>query len=361
MRNLVAMSVVGVGVVACHTAPPVEAGPRLQLDGAVVRTTPDPLTQLTSYDPPLLFHLAVQAEEQGQPERARALYERLIAEFPASPFVTACHFNLGLLLEQQQAFAEAMRHYGVIIAAEPPHGTSSRRVWLDAHFRRASCASRVGDAWAAVVAFDAVLDQPWVDESDRLEAMVGKGIALQQAAEPAAAELVLSQALRLFVSLGQAGRLEDRGLAFRAAYELGEISRAEFAALPLALDEPALVAQLERKCELLLTAQSRYLRAIRFGDAHTAAVAGLRLGSLYETLYDQIVTLQPPADFDAEARAVYETELRRRVHVLVEKALVAYERSLAVGRRAPDAGEWVARLEAAVERLQRIYLASDGD
>lgn len=39
---------------------------------------------------------------------------------------------------------------------------------------------------------------------------------------------------------------------------------------------------------------------------------------------------------------LYGEEVRARVKVLIEKALVAYERSLAIGKHAPSAGDWVA-------------------
>jgi tetratricopeptide (TPR) repeat protein len=330
---------------------------KLRLDGAVVRTTPDPLTQLETYDPPLLFHLALQAEQTQQPERAEQIYQRLLAEFPESTLANPARFNLGLVLEARSAWEVAAAQYTAIAEQEPPEGASARRTWVDSHFRLAVCAGKLGDWWRAVVAFDYLLGESWLSDADRLEALVGKGIATQEGGEPLSAEVVFSQALRFFTELtDRVGRFDDRGLAAEAAFRMGEIARGQFSGVALALPEALLMERLEAKCEYLLSAQSRYLRAIRYGDAHTVAAAGLRIGSLYETLYDEVIALETPPELDAEETEVYQEEVRKKVNILVKKALIAYERSLEVGRRAPTAGEWVARLEAAVTRLQRLYL-----
>jgi hypothetical protein len=126
----------------------------------------------------------------------------------------------------------------------------------------------------------------------------------------------------------------------------------------LAFPQPVLRERLQEKCELLLSAQSRYLRAMFYGDAHTVAAAGLRIGELYEALYDHIVALEAPADLTAEQKAVYDEEVRARITVLLKKALMAYERSLVIGKRAPTAATWIVRLEAAIARLQNAYLAA---
>ncbi|MBI3180216.1 MAG: hypothetical protein HYZ27_11170, partial [Deltaproteobacteria bacterium] len=226
--------------------------------------------------------------------------------------------------------------------------------WLHAHFRLAVCAGKLGDWWRAVAAFDEVLALPWLDDIDRLEATVGRGIALGEAGDVDAAELAFSQALWIHRKAAAEARFDDRGLAAEAAFRMGEIADAKYRNVVLAYPLETLRQRLERKCELLLSAQSRYLRAIQYGDAHTVAAAGLRMGGLYESLYDMIVSLEVPPDLDAEQAEVYLEEVKSRIAVLLDKALMAYERSLVVGRRAPSAADWVARLEAAVARVRII-------
>jgi tetratricopeptide (TPR) repeat protein len=334
-------------------------GTRLRLDGLVVRAEPDPLTKLDTYDAEMLFHLALEEDRKGRPAYARRIYERLLEELPDSGYVLAARFNLGLLHEAAERWSEAAEQYVAIAVIDRPEGEARRASWLDAHFRLAVCVSKLGDWWRAVATFDYILAEDWIPEVQRLEALVGRGIALHEADDVAGAELAFSTALRHYREVSRESRFDDRGLAAEAAFRMGEITRDRYEAVALEFPQSVLVARLEQKCELLLEAQHRYLRAIRFGDAHTVAAAGLRIGALYEGLYDVIVGLEAPNDLSTDQVDIYHDEVRRRVNVLVKKALLAYERSLEVGRRAPSAADWVARLENAIARLQGIYLESE--
>ncbi len=326
----------------------------LPLDGVVVHQEPEPLTGLDIYDPPALFHLALEADRNGDPARAQAIYERLLLSFPHSNHAIAAGFNLGLLLEHSERYdAAAERYLAVALMTEPAPG-DDRRTWLHAHFRLAVCAGKLGTWWRAVAAFDEVLALKWIDDGDRLEASVGRGIALQEAGDVEAAELAFSQALWIHRKVSAESRFDDHGLAAEAAFRMGDIADAKYRAVVLAYPLDTLRQRLEQKCDLLLQAQSRYLRAIQYGDAHTVAAAGLRVGQLYESLYDMIANLAVPVDLDHEQAEVYVEEVKHRIAILLDKALMVYERSLVVGRRAPSAAEWVARLEAAVARVRTM-------
>ncbi|OGQ92067.1 MAG: hypothetical protein A2289_14275 [Deltaproteobacteria bacterium RIFOXYA12_FULL_58_15] len=331
---------------------------RVVLDGLVLRTDRDPLTNLEAYDPPTLFHLALEEERKGKVAVARRIYLRLLEEFPESSFWLASRFNLGLSFEGTEEWQQATEHYLAIAVSSLPKVEADRRVWLDAHFRLAVCTSKSGDWWRAVAVFEYVLGEEWISPVQRLEALVGKGIALHEADDATGAEIVFAKALRHFQEASRVERFDDRGLAAEAAFRMGEITRNRYESVKLAFPQEILMQRLEEKCELLLAAQSRYLRAIRYGDAHTVAAAGLCIGSLYESLHDMIVGMEAPRELSDAQVSVYEEEVRQRVRVLVAKALSAYERSLEVGRRASTAQAWVARLEAAVDRLQSVYLGT---
>jgi hypothetical protein len=140
------------------------------------------------------------------------------------------------------------------------------------------------------------------------------------------------------------------------ALEWAEIAGRRFDEVKLAFPVAALREALASKCELLLSAQHRYLRAIRLGDGRTAAVAGFRIGWLYESLYDALTGLEAPPELTNEQRAVYDEEVRARVGVLVGKAIRVYEKTLLVGRASAGAGPWVEKLETALDRLRALYL-----
>lgn len=353
----------GLLVAGCATAtpPPAPAAPqaaavRVRLPGVVVQAEPDPLTQLEIYDAEELFHHARDMNRNGRQADAETVYRRLLEYFPDSALAEPARFNLALLYEARERFDLAAGAYEQLATQEPPPGAERRRTWLDAHFRLAVCAGKLQEWWWAVGVFDQVLAQDWLEDQDRLEALLGRGISLQEAGDPASAEVAFSAVLRFAREAERRGPLLDRTMVAEAAFRMGEISAERYQAVVLEFPVELLQERLEAKCGELLAAQQRYLRAIRNGDAHTVAAAGYKIGQLYETLYDTILALEAPASLTPEQVELYQLEVRKRVHVLVEKALTIYEKALLVGRSAPTAEDWNLRLERAIERLRQIYL-----
>jgi tetratricopeptide (TPR) repeat protein len=330
------------------------------LDGVVVRAEPDPLTQLEIYDADELFHIAREMERNGRVEDAITVYDSLLQDFPQSAVAEPAEYNLGLLHERREEFEAAANAYFVIVDQAAPAEAERRRTWLDAHYRIAVCFSRLQAWWRAVAMFDEVLEQPWIEPSDRIEADLGRGIAMQEAGEPASAEIAFAAVLRIAREESSRGPFIDNGMVAEAAFRMGEISAERYRAVKLEFPLDVLTERLELKCQELLNAQHRFLRAIRHGDAHTVAAAGFRIGSLYESLYDTIVGLKVPDELTEAQAELYREEVRKRVNVLVEKALRIYERALVVGQSAPTAKDWNERLRASIERLRDIYLSTPG-
>ncbi|MEO1173034.1 MAG: tetratricopeptide repeat protein, partial [Myxococcota bacterium] len=339
---------------ACARTP---APPPVVHSGAVVHTEEDPLVGLEHYDARTLFHLAGEAERNGDVDRGIALYDRLLENFPSDVVADAARFNAGLLHERKKDFAAAIPYYEDIYQSSLPPTVDGQRTWLDAHYRAAVCLGKLERWWAAVALFERVEALDWLEDDDRLEALVGRGISLQEAGDPDAAELVFSTALRFHRLVSRRRRFDDRGLAAEAAFRLGDISRERFLAVILEYPVDTLRARLDEKCQALLSAQNRYLQAVRVGDTHTVAAAGFRIGSLYERLYEQLMGLEVPPELDAEEADVYLEEVHSRIGVLVEKAIKIYEKSLIAGRRIDSAASWVEQTEAALARLKSIYLA----
>lgn len=358
LRGLLPVAIPFLAIAGCLPQPPPAAAPRrVQLEGAAIRAAADPLTGLSSYDPQLLFHLAGEARRQGRLEDAAVLYERLLQEFPSSTLVVRSRFHLGLVFEQQEHYERAAAAYSAIVSSALPGAEPERRTWIDAHFRLALCATELGELWRAVAVFDRLLALDGLADFDRLEALVGRGMALRHAGDLDAAEGAFARALRVYEDASSSHPFPDRGLASEAAFQAGEIAAERYAAVRLEFPVEVLRERLERKCELLLAAQRWYLRAVRYGDGKAATAAGYRIGSLYETLYEILVEPELPPELTPEEAEVYREEVRTRLSVLVKKAIVVYERSLLLGRSVAAAGEWLERLDAALARLRRIYLA----
>jgi hypothetical protein len=67
----------------------------------------------------------------------------------------------------------------------------------------------------------------------------------------------------------------------------------------------------------------------------------------------------PPAGLDAEHEAAYREELRRKVRVLVTKAIAIYESTLATARRTGVENRFVEKTQSSLERMKRELLVGD--
>jgi hypothetical protein len=345
---------------ACATTRPPERTPepasepqQIVLGGSVIQHEPDDALHLETYDDHDVFHAAAEAERAGEPTRAKALYQRLLREMPESQLADAARFNLGLSYEHDHDWTHAAETYAPIIAKPLPAEADDRKTWLDAHFRRAACLAKLGH-WAETRRlFEVVLTTKNLALEDKTEAMLGRGIALEELNEPFDAELAFSEVVQM---TRESQDDTMRGFAAEAAFHSAEIARKRFASVKLEFPTELLGKRLDTKCEELMTAQNRYIRAIRYGDAYTVAAAGNRIGGMYEELYADLLGLDVPEDLTPEQVEVYKDEVKNRVKVLAEKAIRIYERTALIGRRTDAASEWVKKSEAALAKLRAAYL-----
>ena len=67
----------------------------------------------------VLYQLARAYEEDGQPEQALATLDRLIAQYPKTPYYTEANFRRGETLFVAQRYAEAQKAYQKVLSAGP--------------------------------------------------------------------------------------------------------------------------------------------------------------------------------------------------------------------------------------------------
>ena len=328
----------------------------LRLEGSMVRTSGDDLVEEPVYDSVQLFFLARDAGRRRDYQRAIQFYERLLSDFPESRYVHDARFNIGLALELLGRHDEAAKHFSAIAAEESLIEGGKYRFWVDAVLRWSVNLTQL-ERWDSVLeVYQSLIDHPRVGRGDKFEASVGIGIVYHELKQIEEAERTLVEALKLSRMYSRTGGFDNRGLISEAAFRLGQISEARYLEVQLRLDSPTLREEFELKCERLLETQKRYLDAVRHGEPYAMAMAGLRLGGLYENLYDTLVNLEVPEGLEFDEAEVYVEEIRLRVNVLVKKALRIYGKALKVGRRDPDAKVWIAKLETGIRRLESIYV-----
>ena len=115
---------------------------------------------------------------------------------------------------------------------------------------------------------------------ERVVAYGGKALSLLVTDDPDQAEYFISKGRDIV----DAARLDAAGAVPRDLAELyfalGELRRIRGERIRLAPPPPDFVAALEKRCQLLLDAQSAYSDTMRAYDAHWSAMAGFRVGEL---------------------------------------------------------------------------------
>src|SRR5688572_29891664 len=329
------------------------------MEPILIRSQTDPLTGLDGYDALQLLDLGNQLYERNEPDKAVAVYERLLETFADSEHVPAAIYNKGLALEKLAEFDKALGCYQSIVEKH-----QESKSYRDAYFRIALMHGKL-ERWKDVAdTFWQIRQLGDLSTMDELEARVGQGVGMFMQNDFATAESEFNGALRFYDSHKSEEYLPADYWIGQARFYLGEIYAREFESKKLS--EPDLNEdqwaemmgkELEEKCELLLRAQNNFIRAIRIGHTGWATAAGFRIGSLYEKLYDDLLKVPVPPSLSDDGKKFYLDELRKKVSVLVMKAIMVYERSLEMAQRVGEQNEWVKRTSESLERMKSLAMA----
>ena len=342
------------------TSTPARPPEVVQMDPMRILPKPDPLVGLDSYDAGDLLAKGNELFNDGDFDVALKLFSRLVEQFAESSLMAAALYNKGLCLERLAEYGAAAEQYQRVIERHPS-STSAK----DAYYRVSLCLSKLGRWREVETVFWALRQRENLPVMDELEARVGLAIALFMQKEYPTAEREFLSALRFYNEHSKKQFLPAEYWVGQSRFYLGEIFARQFEAHLIdskQSDEAAwkedVAKKLEEKCELLLRAQNNFIRAIRVGHTGWATASGYRIGSLYERLYDDMLAVGVPIGLEQIAQDVYFEELRKRVAVLVRKAIRVYERSLDMAQRVGEDNEWVERTSKALERMKELALGS---
>ncbi len=302
-----------------------------------------------------LFAVGTAAFSAGDFRRAAAAFSRVADLLPASRHRAAALYDAGLAHERLGEWRLALERFRALEAGYAGPDAD------EASFRGAECLWHLGELGEARAILDRLAARADLGAAEHVRALAQRGVVELEMGEPASAERSLRLAVSAWQEANDRERLDDRDAA-QAQFYLGEVYRGYFQALrldPARDDEEKLGRDLEEKAQLLLSAQGHYLRTIRMENAEWAIAAGARIGELYDELYTQMTEAPLPPGLDAEQQAAYREELRRRVRVLVTKAIAVYERTLATAQRVGVDNGVVERTQASLERMKRALLSGE--
>ena len=299
-----------------------------------------------------LFANGASAYGSGDWARAAACFERLVLAYPESPHLLLAQYNAGLARERMTDWQEARGHFAAI---GDPGGSGDA---LDAAFHLAETLYHLGRYAEAADLLGQMAGRQELPVGRRLEAQVQQGVCEVEDGRLDAGEKTLRQALAVWTNAEDRDRLDDY-FPGQAQFFLGEIYRLHYASVHLNPEQGAdqLAKDLEFKAELLLSAQGHYFRTIKIGNAYWATAAGTQIGGLYQDMYQQISESQAPSELKEEEARVYRQELRKRVRVLLTKAITVYESTLAAAERLGSSGPFIDRAREGLERMKQLLLA----
>jgi len=188
---------------------------------------------------------------------------------------------------------------------------------------------------------------------ERIEGMGAKGLALVEQGRTDEGYDVIVKARNEIEDrrLGEAG-IPSVELA-QVSFALGEIRRVRSEKVKFMPVPADFGAVLEERCTGLLDAQTAYTDAMKSLDAHWSAMAGFRIGQLYQTLHRDVMIVPAPAGASTiRQKQLWEGAMRMRYRILLEKGLAMMGGTVALGERTGESSAWVARAREAKKELE---------
>lgn len=278
---------------------------------------------------------------------ARDVFERLVRLSPDGLVAPPSLLNLGILHEELGERDVAASNYKELLSRFPAHET--------ARGARVRLARLLGylERWTELVELaDVMLGVEGATVLETVEARGAKALGLieQDRLDLGEREVMKARDLIEEHRLGDAGRppIELAPVSFA----LGEVRRSRSEKIRFSPLPPNFTDVFEQRCQGLLDAQSAYMDAMRALDAHWSAMAGYRIGQLYEQLHRDVMQITPPSAPTLKKKQLFEGAMRVRYRILLEKGLKMMAGVVQMGERTGEASLWIGRAKEARRRLE---------
>jgi tetratricopeptide (TPR) repeat protein len=330
----------------CGAAPATARGPATPVAHAETRPVEVAAVVVSPYSD---LELAQQFEQartlllrEGFREAADR-FDRLVRLAPDGETAPPSLYNGGLAHEALGERQVAVERFQKLLERFPDHadsrGAPLRLSRLFAYLER----------WSDLTAnADRILGLKDLTVIEAIDAHGAKalGLAEQDQIDEAGRQVAMARDLIEQHRLGESGNPPVE-LA-QASFALGEVRRRRSEKVVFDPLPPNFVEVLEQRCQGLLDAQSAYTDAMRSFDAHWSAMAGYRVGQLYQQLHRDVMAIPPTGKSDTlKKKQLFEGAMRLRYRVLLEKGLKMMEGTVRLGRRTGEDSAWVHRADEA--------------
>lgn len=286
---------------------------------------------------------------QGRPAEAATLFDQIVHHDPGGPFAERALFQGALAHEATGDLEAAALRFEQLVSRYPESARSAESLVRSMRVRLHL------EQWQRAAESGHLLLQrhPRAAAGARIIAHASRALGLLAAERLSEAEYSVAKGMEIVdaLELDRAGRI-PRDLA-HLYFALGEARRQRGEAVRLNGKVQEFAAQLEQRCQWLLSAQSAYSDVMRAYDAHWSTIAGFRVGQLYERLHTELMTVPLPRAGTPREQQLFEGAMRLRYSVLLNKASSMLDHTLAMARRTGEGSEWVTRTEQSRRELTR--------
>lgn len=306
--------------------------------------------QVIARDARGIFDEANDALALGDYVRAIELYDDLLLDFAESALAPPALYNAGLAFEGLGQVDAALARYKTLASR-----LGSGEEGIDGRVRAAALLAE-HERWSeALATLEAMLDEPKLTPSNRLEAMARRGYVLLEAKDYAGGEKQLSQAITYYKDRDSKRTAFDNdyfaGMAF---FYLGDIPRRQFDAIEIRLPESQMERDLETKATLVMLASQRFGDVVEFGNAYWATAAGFRLADMQREFWSALMRAPVPPHLSELAAKTYVKEVRALARSLLEKALSIHGKNVQLATLYNVPTQWSVASAAEVVRLTAL-------
>lgn len=285
-----------------------------------------------------------------RPREALEIFDRLVRLAPAGEVAPPSLLNGAIAADALGDRAAAADRCRQVLARFPDHAVARGAV-----FRLARAAAHL-ERWAELVEISGrALARGDLTVLEAVEARGGRALGLveQDQVDEAGRELAQARDLIEEHRLGESGKPPIE-LA-QVSFALGEVRRRRSEAITFSPLPPDFAGALERRCQGLLDAQGAYTDAMRSLDAHWSAMAGYRIGKLYQQLHRDVMQIAPPAAAGTlKKKQLFEGAMRLRYRVLLEKGKKMLDGTVQLGERTGEGSAWIARAREAQREIDLV-------
>lgn len=305
---------------------------------------------LTVYDDEDLNRVGSQYFSKKDYSSAIDCFKKIVSHYPKSLHYKNAVYNLALSYEMLERCDEALRYYKMY--SEIADVTND----IDYKYRLGYVAICLKNFDYAEEIFSELVNTTTLSGLDIIEAKTNLGVVKFNKRDFSMASELFNQVIIDYAKISKERYIENNYFVAQSIFYLGEIETVRMKEVVLEFPQERLEYLLEQKARLLLSAQNHYLRVIKTGNILWATAAGFKTGELYEVFYDHLINAPIPEELTDEQKEIYREELKKRISVLITKAVRVYEATIDVGKRTGLNSRWIEYAKEHMDRLQNLFV-----